>query len=152
MPVRLDDLARRVVARWSAAAERKHIDLGAEAPAPVIVDGNADQLETLLGNLVENALRYAPERGIVDVIATVLDGAPSLRVIDTGPGIAAGERARVFDRFYRSARAVASGEAGSGLGLAIVQAIAERHGAVVSLHDGRDGAGLEVRTVFAPAR
>ena len=78
-----------------------------------------------------------------------MDGLPTLRVIDNGPGIAPDERVRVFDRFYRAPQAAALSEVGSGLGLAIVKAIADRHRARVSLHAGRDGAGLEVRVSFA---
>jgi two-component system OmpR family sensor kinase len=102
----------------------------------------------MLSNLVENALRYCRPGGVVDVIAQRIDGAPALRVIDDGPGIALAERERVFDRFYRSPEAVASEESGSGLGLAIVKSIAERHGATVSLQTPSGGRGLEVRVVF----
>jgi signal transduction histidine kinase len=147
-PVRFGDAARGVVARWSAEAERRGVDLGAEVQSAAMVEANEAQLHMLRSNMVENALRYAGQGGVVDVIATELDGAPALRVIDNGPGIAPAERERVFDRFYRSPDAVASAEAGSGLGLAIVKAIADKHGAVVSLHSGADGRGLEVRVVF----
>jgi signal transduction histidine kinase len=85
---------------------------------------------------------------VIDVVWAVIDGMPSLRVIDSGPGVPPAERARVFDRFYRGPHAMALAEAGSGLGLAIVKAIADRHGAMVSLHTGRDGKGLEVRVAF----
>jgi two-component system OmpR family sensor kinase len=67
-----------------------------------------------------------------------------LEVIDTGPGIAAADRARVFDRFYRRANA---NETGTGLGLAIVKAIAARHGAQVILDDASPG-GLHVTVHF----
>jgi signal transduction histidine kinase len=69
-------------------------------------------------------------------------------VIDNGTGVPEAERSRVFDRFYRSPQAPALSEIGSGLGLAIVRAIADQHRAIVSLHAGRGGAGLEVRVVF----
>lgn len=147
-PIRLDELARAIVIRWARHAERRGIDLGADAPAECRVQGDAAQLEILLSNLVENALRYTPAGGVVDVVAGALDGVPVLRVIDTGPGIAPAERERVFDRFYRSPDAAARAEAGSGLGLAIVKSIALRHGLAVTLHAGRDGTGLEVRVTF----
>jgi two-component system OmpR family sensor kinase len=151
-PVALDDLVRGVVIRWSREAERRGLDLGADAALPLSVQGDAGPLEILLSNLVENALRYTPSGGVIDVIATLVDGAPVLRVIDSGPGIEDTERERVFDRFYRSPTAVASEEAGSGLGLAIVPAIASSHGAVVTLHPGRDGVALEVRVVSIATR
>ena len=147
----LGELARTIVARWSVEAERRQIDLGAETRTDARIEGDREQLEMLLGNLVENALRYTPGGGTVDVVATVIDGAPTLEVVDNGPGIAADERTRVFDRFYRSPEAMAGGESGSGLGLAIVKAIADRHGAAVSLHDGRGGSGLGVRVRFPAA-
>ena len=107
----------------------------------------------MLGNLIDNAVAYTPEGGVVDVIATQLGAAPALIVIDDGPGIAASESERVFGRFYRGqATRQSGGDSSSGLGLAIVQAIAERHAARVSLHTPASGRGLEVRVVFgAPA-
>ncbi|MBV8742627.1 MAG: hypothetical protein JOZ12_12635 [Sinobacteraceae bacterium] len=72
-----------------------------------------------------------------------------LRVIDTGPGIAAEERSRVFDRFYRTPGTVPPG---SGLGMAIVKTIADAHGASVELHTGPEGQGLEVRVRFPSVR
>ena len=146
--VSLAQLARDAVVRWEREAERRDIDLGAEVATPATLRGNPAQLDILLNNLVGNALRYTPAGGIVDVVAGELDGVPTLRVVDTGPGIAPADRARVFERFYRSAEASAGWEPGSGLGLAIVKSIADRHGAVVSLHEGHGGRGLEVRVSF----
>lgn len=176
--VDLAQLVRSVVGQRSVQAERSGIDLGAETPHAASVVGDRDQLEVLLGNLVDNALAYTPAGGRVDVVATrhvpAAGGAAVvalLCVIDNGPGIPLAERERVFDRFYRgasaSAGAIASagnghgaagagepsatpGTPGSGLGLAIVAAIAQRHGATVSLHDAPGGQGLEVRVLFNP--
>jgi len=150
-PVQLGELVRAIVVRWSADAEQRQIDLGANVQVESSIAGDPIQLEILLGNLVENALRYTQRDGVVDVIATVIDGDPALQVIDNGPGVPEAERVRVFDRFYRSPRTQALAEAGSGLGMAIVKAVADRYGARVSLHTGRGGSGLEVRVVF-PAR
>lgn len=151
-PVELGELVRSVVGNLSIKAERYGIDLGASGPAGIVVMGDANQLIVLLNNLVENALRYTPQGGVVDVEAGRRGEQPELRVIDSGPGIPEPERQRVFDRFYRceDAPALARDGGGSGLGLAIVQAIAERHGAVVSLHTPASGQGLEVRVAFAP--
>ncbi|MEP7295421.1 MAG: ATP-binding protein [Burkholderiales bacterium] len=145
--VRLGDVARAVVVRWSSQAERRGIDLGANVKSEASVDGGIVQLETLLSNLVDNALRYTPPGGVVDVIVDTVDGAPVLRVIDNGPGLPPDERSRVFDRFYRGPL-TSDSPVGSGLGLAIVRAIADRHGAVVSLQTGPGGSGLEVRVAF----
>ena len=150
-PVDLAALARTVVGAMSAKAEHCGLDLGAACDAPVLVDGDAGQLTVLLNNLVENALRYTPAGGVVDVVAAVSEGRPTLSVVDTGPGIPETERERVFGRFYRGPQAgeQASAPGGTGLGLAIVKAIANRHGARVSLHRPPTGRGLEVRVVFA---
>ena len=151
--VDLGELVRSVVADFSARAEQCGIDLGARANAKVVVQADPDQLLVLLNNLVENALRYTPRGGTVDVEASLHEGAPTLRVIDNGPGIPHAERERVFDRFYRGedAQAQAPDAGGSGLGLAIVRAIAQGHHAQVSLHTPASKQGLEVRVVFVSA-
>jgi two-component system, OmpR family, sensor kinase len=147
-PVDLAELARAVIADHAQLAAARNIDLGfadGGAGPPAIVAGDADALRTLVANLVANAVRYTPENGKIDVVAAVDDGGPALAVRDTGPGIPAAERDRVFDRFYRGAAAPGPG---SGLGLAIVKSIADRHRAHVVLGDGLDGAGLGVTVRF----
>jgi signal transduction histidine kinase len=138
-------LARAVVSRFSARADEQHVDLGAIGADPVVVAGDAQQLTILLENLVDNALRHTPAGGKVDVSAMTRDGRPCLSVADTGPGIPCDERERVFARFYRTAEAPPS--TGSGLGLAIVRAVAQRHGAEITLEDA-PGGGLLVNCLF----
>lgn len=138
-------LARDVVAAHAARAEERHVDLGAEAPARLEVEGRASQLRVLLENLVDNALRYAPRESAVTVAARGEGDTVELAVTDAGPGIPAAERARVFERFYRLER---DATPGSGLGLPIVQAIVERHQGSITLADAAPGApapGLAVR-------
>lgn len=148
-PLRLDELARAVVAELVPLADAGHIDLGVEAAHSATVRGDADALRTLLRNLIDNAVRYTPPGGRVDVSVTQgSDAAVRLTVSDNGPGIAPAERARVFDRFYRSA---GTQPPGSGLGLAIVKAIAEAHHAAVELGEGPDGQGLGVSVIFPAA-
>lgn len=153
-PVDLAELVRSVVGNFSIKAEHRGIDLGATTPpsaaAGIVVAADAEQMTVLLNNLVENALRYTPAGGVVDVEASVRNGAPELHVVDNGPGIPQAEQARVFDRFYRGADATALAHDGSasGLGLAIVRAIAERHGAHVSLQTPASGKGLMVVVRF----
>ena len=146
-PVSLAELAAQAVADGAVLAEAKGIDLGvADSANAAVVTGDPGALRTLLANLVENAIRYAPKGGRVDVSSGVADGRPYVQVADNGPGIPESDRAHVFDRFYRGA----SKEPGSGLGLAIVKAIADRHSATVSLGD-TPGGGLTVRVEFPPA-
>lgn len=144
--VSLAGLARYSVIEHAPLAEARKIDLGvAQADEAAVVPGDTDALRILLANLIGNALRYTPAGGRVDVSCGREEGGVFLEVADSGPGIPAGERERVFDRFYRRG---GDGETGSGLGLAIVRAIADRHGAQVSLADA-DSGGLLVRVVFA---
>ena len=140
-------IARAVVAEHAPVAEAKGLELGLSADRPVSTLGDADALHTMLGNLVDNAIKYTPPGGVVDVTVMTDAGKPCWVVTDSGPGIAVAERARVFDRFYRHETA---GVTGSGLGLAIVQRVAQRHRAAVELADGANGRGLKV-TVRFPA-
>lgn len=142
-------LAQQVVADQAPLAESQGIDLGVETSAmATAVKGDADGLRIMLGNLVNNAIRYTPSNGRVDVIVLMQEGHPTLRVRDTGPGIPSDERSRVFDRFYRRE---GTGVSGSGLGLAIVKNIADHHGAAIQLSDNVSGQGLDV-TVSFPSR
>jgi two-component system OmpR family sensor kinase len=147
-PVALAELVAEAVADHALVAETKGVDLGAtEVAVEAVVNGDRAALRTLLANLVENAIRYTPAGGRVDVKAGVAEGRPYLEVVDDGPGIPAADRARVFDRFHRGA---SGSEPGSGLGLSIVKAIAGRHSATVSLRD-TPGGGLTVRVELPPA-
>jgi signal transduction histidine kinase len=120
------------------------IELSLDAPQNILVRGDHEALRTLVRNLVDNAVRYAPSGGSVQVLCRATDRQATLEVVDTGPGIAAADRERVFDRFYRRAK---EGESGTGLGLAIVKAIADRHNARITL-DERLGGGLRVAVSF----
>lgn len=135
LPIDLAALARAGVVEHAPLAEAKSIDLGlADTDADLVVLGDADALRILLANLIRNALRHTPAGGRVDVACTRGASGVVLRVDDSGAGIPASERERVFDRFYQSPVASAGGdETGSGLGLAIVRAIAVRHGAEIVL-------------------
>jgi len=121
---------RQVLEDLLPLAECKHIDIGVESVQDVQVIINELDLFTLVKNLVDNAIRYTPEGGRVDLTVERVQGVARLQVKDTGPGITADEQARVFDPFYRS---LGTEEAGSGLGLSIVKAIAERTGARVHM-------------------
>jgi two-component system OmpR family sensor kinase len=150
--VDLSELAREIIAELAPLAEAKQIDLGLNPGWAAPVKGDPDALRALVSNLVDNALRYTPSGGRVDVSVAAESERVVLAVLDTGPGIAPADRARIFDRFYRGQPGAASAAApGSGLGLAIVKSVAERHGATVELGDGLDGRGLGVTVRFARA-
>jgi signal transduction histidine kinase len=142
-PIALDELLKQVVANFSTQAEARDIDLGVNSCVTAEITGEINSLRMLLGNLVDNALRYSPAGGRVDVDLAV-DAAINtavLSVSDNGPGIPVAERERVFERFYRLA---GSDTPGSGLGLAIVRQVANLHGGSVEL-DTAPAGGLMVR-------
>jgi len=136
-------------------AEAKEIDLGVVGDADPLVAGPLVDLKTLVKNLIDNAIRYTPPGGRVDVRVDTGsatgsgDGWVHLHVEDTGPGIPPAERARVFDAFYR---VLGNGQIGSGLGLAITATIAARMGARITLDDTPGGAGLDVHVQFPALR
>jgi two-component system OmpR family sensor kinase len=147
----LQALIASTVSDHAPQAESKGVDLGLLTPPggsahPVIVSGDQDNLRIMLGNLIDNAIRYTPQGGRVDVSVTASGGDILLLVADNGPGIPEEDRRRVFDRFYRRE---GNGESGSGLGLFIAQTIAERHGATIVL-DSTDGNGGLSATVRFP--
>jgi len=153
-PVALHELATTVVGEMTQAALDQNIDLGVDATegddgeaAGLTVHGDPDALRILLTNLIDNALRYVPAGGKVDVRVQRADaGRVALIVADNGPGIPPEQRARVLDRFYRLPEAPSGG---SGLGLAIVDEIAQVHRATLALEDNEPG--LRVRVVFPAA-
>jgi two-component system OmpR family sensor kinase len=147
--VRLDELAREVVAELVPLADAGRIDLGVSSAIAISVRGDPDDLRTLLRNLVDNAVRYTGAGGRVDVSVEEESAggarAARLTVSDDGPGIPPEERERVFDRFYRRAGTTPPG---SGLGLSIVKSIADAHGATLTLAEGASGQGLSVTVSF----
>ena len=142
----LERLAASVVAEFGPLAEAKAIDLRLGRVEPARAIGQEQALHTLAGNLVDNAIRYTLPGGRVVVEIWSDEGGAVLDVKDTGPGIPAEERQRVFDRFYRLP---GSGVEGSGLGLAIVKQIADAHGAKITLGETEKDQGLKVTVRFA---
>ncbi|WP_321910070.1 sensor histidine kinase [Paraburkholderia sp. J11-2] len=137
-----------VVADLLPIARAKGIDIGAGKLSAAKVRIPESDLRALVKNLVDNALRYTPEGGSVDLRVFAVHGRAHIEVTDTGPGIPDALLTRVFDRFFRCNHGVE----GSGLGLAIVRAIVQRHGGTISLHNRRDGQnGLRAVVTFALA-
>ena len=145
-------LANEAIVARAPLAEARTIDLGYAGTSNVPVHGDAANLATLLANLLDNALRYTPSGGRIDVAVTEEAGEAVLSVADTGPGIPVAVRERVFERFHRepSPDDLTLG-VGSGLGLSIVKRIADAHGATVTLDSGAEGKGLVVRVRFPRA-
>lgn len=148
-PVDLAELARRTVGDLVGLAQAKEVDLGLQHADPASIDGQPDALHILLRNLVENAVKYTPAGGTVDIAVRADKDKVDVVVEDSGPGIPPEERERVFDRFYRVAGSEA---AGSGLGLAIIKAIAERHGATLKLDKSERLGGLAATVSFPLAK
>lgn len=151
-PVSLSELIKRVLGDLNGLAQARQIDLGLFHADEVVVAGQQDALLILLRNLVDNAIKYTPAGGTVDIelrrsVGTTKNAKPRilLSVEDSGPGIPAEERERVFSRFYRVPGSPAGG---SGLGMAIVQSIAERHHALLSLDQSQRLGGLKVQVDF----
>ncbi len=143
--VELEPLIKLVLIEHAPLAHDKNIDLGLAHMDSTSIMGDADNLRIMLGNLIDNAIRYTPGGGRVDVSLRAGENHILLEVQDNGPGIPTEERLRVFDRFYRQ---LGSGEQGSGLGLAIVKKIADHHQAEITLDERIDRAGLQVTVRF----
>lgn len=127
-PIDLGVLVAQAADRFSAVAETRRLRLDVHPPAsPVVINASAELVDRLVGVLVDNACKYSPEGGAVDVTVGVEAGRAFLAVDDSGPGIAEDERPRVFDRFHRSVT-TSSAAAGAGLGLAIGDAIVRATG------------------------
>jgi len=143
--VDLAEVVRLVISELAPLAASRNIDLGLSHEAQARISGDFDALRVMFGNVVDNAIRYTPAGGTVDVAMRLLQRTAVVEIADTGPGIPQEDRARVFDRFYRRA---ATHVAGSGLGLAIVKNIAERHRASIGLENRDPGPGLRVTITF----
>lgn len=138
-PVALDRLLREIVALRLPLALERDLDLGVEQADACTVQGDREALASLIGNLVDNALRYTPSPGRIDLSLRVLGGEAELVVQDSGPGIDPARREALFDRFVRGG----TGDvAGTGLGLAIARRVATHHGGRIELHNREDRSGL----------
>jgi two-component system OmpR family sensor kinase len=142
----LQDVVQFAVADVLPLAQARQIDLGVGDSEPAWVQGQLDALRILLRNLLDNAIKYTPAAGQVDVALRIAGANAVLVVEDSGPGIDAQDRAHVLDRFYRAGNA--SGASGSGLGLAIVDTIAKRHGTALALDRSERLGGLRAELQF----
>lgn len=141
--VALDQLVEKSASTFLDAALVKDIDLGFEI-APATVQGLSWMLQEALGNLIDNAIRYTPQGGIITVRCGEADGQAFVEVEDSGPGISEEHLRQVFERFYRIPGSPGNG---CGLGLPIVSEIAQLHGTTVELTGSKAG-GLLARLQF----
>jgi len=147
--VKLDGIVRSVIADFMALASARSIDLGCSRIEVAFVKGDSTALTVMVRNLVDNAIRYSPEGGHVNLSVIREGGHVFLLIEDTGPGIAASDLDIIFEPFNRGS--LAKGD-GTGLGLSIVRRIVDNHGGSINLQNttSPEATGLRV-TVLLPA-
>ena len=142
----LADLAVDAVEEARPEAERKHLTLILSAAAGPCLAVDPTRIAQLLGNLIANAVKFTPDGGTVEVTLAVEGDEAVLSVTDTGIGVPAADRERIFERFYRTEAATQRVIPGSGLGLTISQAIVHAHQGTISVRsDGEHGSTFTVR-------
>jgi signal transduction histidine kinase len=141
----LAEFLQGLISDLMPCADHRDIDMGLSVEVNASVRANPHELRSLLHNLLDNALRYTPEHGVVDVRLHADDGKVGVEIVDSGPGIAPDLLPRVFDRFFRIE---GSDTEGSGLGLAIAKHAAERNRIALSLDNRVDRCGLVARVTF----
>lgn len=149
LPLDLTALAHSVCDELAPLAAQKNIELKAAADKPAVAIANEDALRLLMNNLCDNAMRYTPADGHIEIRTYIRDSKAFIEVCDDGPGVPETERERIFERFYRAEGTKTI--PGTGLGLAIVRRVAELHGGTPSLDDGLNGKGVCFRISFPVA-
>lgn len=129
----LANLIRDVCERFQTQAQQAGVTLSFSVPEPLLVSANRDRIEQVLINLVDNAIKYTPAGGKVNVTAEMQGDMALVRVADTGIGIMLQDLPRLFERFYRADKARSRQSGGTGLGLSIVKHIVETHGGKVTV-------------------
>ena len=129
----LNTLIQEVMERFQTQAEKAVVATAAHLPTPLMANANRDQIEQVLINLLDNAIKYTPAGGRVDIRAEESGDLLTVHVSDTGIGIMSQDLPRVFERFYRVDKARSRQSGGTGLGLAIVKHIVEIHGGSVTV-------------------
>ena len=150
-PEDLRSSVEQAVEQSAATARRRGVELSMARPeAPIPIRHDPVRIGQVVANLVGNAIKFTPKGGSVNVqVHGEPDGGATITVADTGIGIDAAELPRIFDRFFRGARATEARSSGSGLGLAIVRSIVEMHGGTVTV-ESRLGAGSTFRVTLPP--
>jgi signal transduction histidine kinase len=150
----LGAMAAKAAALFKARAGEKSIALETVPPgSPVVARVDPLRFGEVVYNLIDNAMKYSPRGGRVELRVGLEDGRPALRVEDSGPGIPAAERERVFERFYRTDKSRAQDSGGRGLGLSIAFEIVKAHGGTIDVgQSALGGAAFVVRLPGGPAR
>jgi signal transduction histidine kinase len=143
--VNLGDIVKTCIGDFIPIAEKRGIDLGMTRDETVYILANADDLRILFDNLLDNAIRYTPVAGQIDVSVVASGQKAIVTIVDNGPGIPEPLLPRVFDRFFRAG---SNETEGSGIGLAIVNAIATKESAEVVLSNRLDRSGLRAEVTF----
>lgn len=136
-PVDLSQLVAHTLDKLRPMAEAANLTLSGNGPSVVVV-ADADRLEQVLTNLIDNAVKYSTPGGRIDIAILPSDDAVTVTVTDTGRGISVEALPYVFERFYRADRSRARGSGGTGLGLAIAKHIVEAHGGTIAVRSRLD--------------
>jgi signal transduction histidine kinase len=139
-PIELNTLVGECIDKQRPRAEERNINFQAIIASGVKAVCNRDALNHIIGNLVENAVKYSRDGGLVTVRVSPRDAEVLIEVIDLGEGIAPTHQERIFERFYRVDKARSRSVGGTGLGLAIVKRLIDRMGARIELRS-RVGSG-----------
>ena len=145
-PVALSSLIKDMVEIYSYVAEEKGVVIEFDAPGSVVVSADEGRLKQVLANLIDNAIKYTPSGGRVEIKAGIQDGYVFISVKDTGMGIPEDDCSRIWERLYRGRNAVS--QKGLGLGLSLVRAVVQAHGGRVEV-ESAPGEG-SVFTVYLP--
>jgi len=133
-----------VVDLYAPIAEEKGLSLVVEKADQLFIEGDDGRLRQMFGNLLDNAIKYTPPKGLIRVLVAQCNGHAQIQMMDTGIGISAEDLPRVFDRFYRADPSRSAGSApGAGLGLSICRSIIEAHGGTLEIAS-KPGSGTTV--------
>jgi two-component system sensor histidine kinase GlrK len=146
--VELVDLIQDLVARQRLQWQARQLAVKVEG-GPLWVEVDPDKLGTALGNLLSNAIRFSPSGATIRLSVTRVPGRACIDIVDQGPGVAAADRARVFEPFYRGERQPSDAVRGTGIGLSIVHEYITAHGGVVELQDDAPGAHFHIELPHA---
>jgi two-component system sensor histidine kinase SenX3 len=140
-PIDLNDVASEAIDRAQPIASRQGVSIEFNRnPGNCVINGDHFQLVSAVSNLVDNAVKYSDDGGLVSVTVQPQDGSVEVQVSDQGIGIPMASLERIFERFYRVDRARSRGTGGTGLGLSIVRHVVTNHGGEVNVRS-REGEG-----------